>query len=105
MFGREGAELFSITDKPELKEEERDALKFLYAYMPINDIADYSGDFFLKMVRSSFEARDFFRWEIRYRKIFSAIFVLPPRVNNEDLDSARVVFFKELKENQGPVYV
>lgn len=98
MFGREGAELFSITDKPELKEEERDALKFLYAYMPINDIADYSGDFFLKMVRSSFEARDFFRWGDKIPEDLFRHFVLPPRVNNEDLDSARVIFFNELKE-------
>ncbi|MCK9627792.1 MAG: transglutaminase-like domain-containing protein [Bacteroidales bacterium] len=98
MFGQEGAELFTITDKPELKEEERDALKFLYAYMPVSDIADYSGDFFLKMVRSSFEARDFFKWGDRIPEELFRHFVLPPRVNNEDLDSARVVFFNELKE-------
>lgn len=98
MFGKQGAELFSITDKPDLEEEERDALKFLYAYMPINDIADYSGEFFLKMVRSSFEARDFFRWGDKVPEDLFRHFVLPPRVNNEDLDSARVVFFKELKE-------
>lgn len=98
MFGQEGAELFSITDKPELKEEERDALKFLYAYMPINDIADYSGDFFLKMVRLSFEARDFLKWGDKVPEDLFRHFVLPPRVNNEDLDSARVVFFEELKE-------
>ncbi len=97
MFGQQEAELFSITDKPDLKKKERDALKFLYAYMPINDIADYSGDFFLKMVRSSFEARDFFRWGDKVPEDLFRHFVLPPRVNNEDLDSARVVFLKELK--------
>ncbi|MDD3033014.1 MAG: transglutaminase-like domain-containing protein [Bacteroidales bacterium] len=98
MFGQKGETLFSIIDEPGLKEEERDALKFLYAYMPVNDIADYSGDFFLKMVRSSFEARDFFRWGDKVPEELFRHFVLPPRVNNEDLDSARVVFFKELKE-------
>ncbi|MEA5005513.1 MAG: transglutaminase-like domain-containing protein [Rikenellaceae bacterium] len=98
VFGQERETLFSVTEKPELKEEERDALKFLYASMPISDIADYSGDFFLKMVRLSFEARDFFRWGDKVPEDLFRHFVLPPRVNNEDLDSARVVFFNELKD-------
>ena len=34
-----------------LTTEEREALMFLYAYMPIGDITDYSGDYYLMNVR------------------------------------------------------
>ncbi|MGG4393728.1 hypothetical protein ABEX25_05365 [Paenibacillus thiaminolyticus] len=40
--------LFGIFDEP-LTEEERFCLQFLYAYMPLHDMANYDGDYFLKM--------------------------------------------------------
>lgn len=32
-----------------MTQEEREAMMFLYAYMTPGDIADYSGEFYLKM--------------------------------------------------------
>ena len=74
--------------------EEREALDFLYAYMPLADVTDYPESFFLENVRSSFRTRREAGWEIPER-IFRH-FVLPVRVNNENLDSSRVVFCREL---------
>ena len=54
-------ELFSVMDSS-LSLEEREAMQFLYAYMPYSDLADYDGTFFLKQVRCAFAARDTFSW-------------------------------------------
>jgi hypothetical protein len=89
--------LFSVFDKNlSLKEEE--ALKFLYAYMPLNDLADYNADFFLDNVRLAFEAQTNFVWGKDIPEDIFRHYVLPYRVNNENLDTARSVFYKELKE-------
>ena len=37
---------------------EREALMFLYAYMPIGDVTDYPGDYYLENVRLSKQTRD-----------------------------------------------
>ncbi len=89
-------ELFSVFQE-NITTEEKEALQFLYAYMPLCDLADYNGDFFLKQVRSSFEARESFEWGMKVPDELFRHFVLPYRVNNENLDSARMVFLKELK--------
>ena len=73
---------------------EREALEFLYAYMPLADVTDYPADFYLQNVRASFQAREEMPWQVPEREFRH--FVLPLRVNNEDLDSARVVFYKML---------
>ena len=51
-------DLFAIFDT-DLTSYEREALEFLYAYMPLADIADYSGEFHLMNVRASQKARLF----------------------------------------------
>ena len=43
-------DLFGIFDEP-MTPQERDAMTFLYAYMPVGDITDYLGDFYLENVR------------------------------------------------------
>ena len=73
---------------------EREAMQFLYAYMPANDVADYEGEFFLANVRASLQVRGQVSWQVP-DDVFRH-FVLPVRVNNENLDSARMVFQKEL---------
>jgi len=91
------AQLFKVFDQ-DLTLKEKEALRFLYAYMPLSDLADYDGEFYLKNIRTSLAARDTFSWgKIVPEDIFRH-FVLPVRVNNENLDSARWVFFDELKE-------
>ena len=72
--------------------QEKEALEFLYAYMPLADVTDYPTDFYLENVRTALALRD--RWNVPEREFRH--FVLPLRVNNESLDSARVVFAREL---------
>ncbi|MDR3245915.1 MAG: transglutaminase domain-containing protein [Prevotellaceae bacterium] len=92
------AELFSVFNAPDLTLEEKEALEFLFAYMPLSDLSDYNGDFYLAQVRAAFAARDFFEWGKRIPEEIFRHFVLVYRVNNENLDSARIVFFNELKD-------
>ena len=74
---------------------EREALEFLYAYMPLADVTDYTADYFLDQVRASFRIREEMDWKVPEREFRH--FVLPIRVNNENLDTARVAFYRELK--------
>ncbi len=90
-------QLFGVFSQP-LNTSEEEALKFLYAYMPLSDLADYTGDFFLANVRASLSARDTFSWGKKIPENLFRHFVLPVRVNNENLDSSRMVFFSELKD-------
>lgn len=89
--------LFTIFDKCKSKRE-REALMFLYAYMPIGDIADYNPELFLEGVRHSFKVRREMPWGKRIPESIFRHFVLPLRANNESLDSSRVLFYQELKE-------
>jgi transglutaminase-like putative cysteine protease len=89
--------LFGVfNNKMSLKESE--ALKFLFAYMPLSDLADYDGNFFLDQVKLAFQAKKTFAWGNEIPEDIFRHYVLPYRVNNENLDTARSVFFKELKE-------
>ncbi len=82
--------------KPTVAENE--ALEFLYAYMPLADVTDYTTAFYLQNVRTTFEARKEMSWGSKVPELLFRHFVLPLRVNNENLDDARQVFFKELKD-------
>ena len=77
---------------------EREAMEFLYAYMPLSDLADYTPQFFLQQVRYAFKARAEMPWGKDVPEDVFRHFVLVYRVNNENLDTARMVFFRELKE-------
>ena len=90
--------LFTVFEKESLSVAQREALKFLYAYMPLCDLADYTGEFFLSQVDAAFRARDYFSWGKTVPDDIFRHFVLVYRVNNEYLDTARTVFFEELKE-------
>lgn len=88
-------DLFSVF-RQQLTQEERDALTFFYAYMSVGDITDYSGDFYLENVRSSLTTRQETTWGKTIPDDIFAHFVLPIRINNENLDRARMVFHDEL---------
>lgn len=90
-------DLFAVFND-QMTPEEREALTFMYAYMPIGDITDYSGDFYLKNIRSSFQARNEMPWGDSIPEDIFHHFVLPVRINNENLDESRMVFFDELKD-------
>ncbi len=80
-----------------LSRMEREAMEFLYAYMPLSDLADYEPQFFLQQVRYAFRAREEMPWGKTIPEDVFRHFVLVHRVNNENLDTARMVFFRELK--------
>jgi transglutaminase-like putative cysteine protease len=81
-----------------MSDDERACMRFLYAYMQLPDIVDYSPDFYLGNVRSTLRTLEEMPWgkiipdrELRH-------FVLPIRVNNEFLDASREAFYGELRE-------
>lgn len=92
-----GQQFFQLPQKGATTEE-TEALKFLYAYMPLADATDYTTGFYLDNVRMSFKARREMPWGKDVPELLFRHFVLPVRVNNENLDSSRTVFFRELKE-------
>ncbi len=89
-------DLFSIFDT-ELTLKEREALQFLYAYMPLGDITDYPGEYYKENVDLSFKAKEEMPWgnDIPEREFNH--FVLPVRTNNENLDAFRATYYDELK--------
>ncbi|NIK75365.1 transglutaminase-like putative cysteine protease [Paenibacillus castaneae] len=90
-------ELFDVFQK-ELTEEETWALKYLFAYMPMNDLADYSGSLFLSHVRRTLEIRKQVPWgEVVPDHLFLH-FVLPYRVNTENIEDSRGILYDELAE-------
>ncbi|MBO4549591.1 MAG: transglutaminase domain-containing protein, partial [Bacteroidaceae bacterium] len=80
------------------EQEEREALDFLYAGMPLPDSVDYSREFWEANVKVTLKARHEMSWGERVPQREWQHFVLPLRVNNEDLDSFRIVYYDELKE-------
>lgn len=90
--------LFSVFENTNLTTEQKEALEFLYAYMPLSDLADYNSDFFLEQVNTALKAREYFDWGKSIPEDIFRHFVLVYRVNNEYLDNGRSVFFEELKD-------
>ena len=83
-----------LNDGELLSQEESEALKFLYAYMPLADAVDYPASYYLDQVRATFRIREEMGWKVPEREFRH--FVLPIRVNNENLDTARVAFNREI---------
>ncbi|MBQ8770271.1 MAG: transglutaminase domain-containing protein [Bacteroides sp.] len=90
-------DLFKVFEQ-EMSEQQREALTFLYAYMPLGDITDYSGEFFLENIDYTFRAKEEMPWGKLIPEREFRHFVLPVRVNNENLDNSRKVFYEELKD-------
>ncbi len=88
--------LFAVFDQP-MSIQEKEAMSFMFAYMPVSDIANYGGEYFLKNVKTSLQAREEMPWGKRIPEHIFRHFVLPVRINNENLDESRMVFYKELK--------
>ena len=80
------------------KQEEAEALDFLYAGMPLPDSVDYPREFWEANVKMAVKARHEMPWGEKVPGREWRHFVLPLRVNNEDLDSFRIVYYDELKE-------
>lgn len=80
-----------------LTPEESDALKFLYAYITTPDALDYDSDFFIENTRLALQAAREMPWGASVPDREWRHFVLPVRVNNENLDHSRKIFYEELK--------
>ncbi len=90
-FDKQGT---ALDDGTVLSLEEQEALQFLYAYMPLADAVDYPASYYLDQVRATFRIRKEMGWKVPEREFRH--FVLPIRVNNENLDTARVAFNREI---------
>ncbi len=91
-------EYFKGLDEQNLSSQEIKYLEHLFAYMPISDYTNYEFDFWLQHVRASITARKTFAWADSIPENVFVSYVLPPRVNNENLDTARIVFLKEFQK-------
>ena len=89
--------LFDVFDQP-LSEQEEELLQFLYAYMPLHDLADYDGAFFLQHIRQVLQVQAEMPWGERIPADIFVNYVLPYRVNNENIDQSRSVIYNELAE-------
>lgn len=88
---------FSMADS--IKNDEKSiAFQFLLAYSPLSDLADLSPDFFYKELQWTYAIKNYFPWGKNMPDEIFYHFVLPFRINNETPDTARIVFFKELKQ-------
>jgi len=94
--GRDSA-LFGVFNL-NLSIAEKEGLEFLFAYMPLSDLAAKDGNYYLRQVRTSLEARNEFSWGAKVPEQEFLHFVLPYRVNNEYTDTARQAFYAELKD-------
>ena len=82
----------------ERQTEVQDALDFLYEGMPLPDSVDYPREFWEANASMAVRARHEMPWGEKVPGREWRHFVLPLRVNNEDLDSFRIVYYDELKE-------
>ena len=72
-------------------------LDFLYDNLSLPDRTDYSREYYADQVNLALQARNEMPWGSSVPEREFRHFVLPPRVNNEDLDTCRAVFFRQLK--------
>ena len=91
------SELFSVFNQ-KLSLNQTEALKFLYAFMPLSDLADYTGDFFLANTDISLRAKQESSWGKDIPEDIFLHYVLPCRINNENLDSFRIAYYDEIMD-------
>ncbi len=77
---------------------EKEAMEFLYAYMPLGDMIDYEPSLYLNGIRGALRAREEMPWGETLPETVFRHFVLPLRVNNETLDESRDYFYEELRD-------
>lgn len=96
-----GSDFFRKTESCDSATKED--LKYIFAYMPLSDFADYDFEFFLNQVKYSHLACETFPWAKDIPEDIYRHYTLPPRVNNENMDTARMVIFRELKDRLLPM--
>ena len=76
--------------------DELKAMEFLYAYMPLGDVLNNSLEFYRRNYAFTMKAMSEMPWGKTIPEREFRHFVLPVRVNNENLDDSRAVFYREL---------
>ncbi|WP_258205308.1 transglutaminase domain-containing protein [Paenibacillus radicibacter] len=91
------SQLFDVFEE-QLTNEEEWALKYLYAYMPVTDLADYEGALYLNHVRKTLEIRKQMPWGTTVPDYLFLHFVMPYRVNTENIEDSRGFLNEQLVE-------
>lgn len=86
--------LFAIMEKCD--EEELFCMQYLYAFMPQQDLANYTGELFLQFVRQALKIRNQVSWGRQIPDVLFLSSVLQYRINNEDIIFYKDVFAEEL---------
>ena len=97
LAGGRSARLFSVFAE-EITADEIRALEFLYSYLPLSDLASHDGFYYLENVRASLDARKSMPWGTVVPDDLFFRYVLFCRINNENMDASRMVFYRELRE-------
>ena len=79
-----------------MDKDELQAMEFLYAYMPLGDVLNNDLEFYRRNYACTMKALEEMPWGKTIPEREFRHFVLPVRVNNENLDDSRAVFYKEL---------
>jgi hypothetical protein len=77
--------------------QQEEALKFLFAYMPLSDLADYDGNFFLENANIALKTRKESPWGKSIPEDIFLHYVLPLRIRWENLDSFRIAYCDEIQ--------
>ena len=78
--------------------KEQEAFAFLDASMLLCDRTEYSQDYFMQNIQTSLKAKKELPWGRRVPEREFKHFVLPIRVNNENLDDFRMAYYEELRD-------
>lgn len=76
----------------------QEALDFLYSTMSLPDRTDYTAQFYEENIDASLRARQELPWGKTVPDREFLHFVIPVRVNNENLDMSRPAFYAELRD-------
>lgn len=77
-------------------EDEKICLKFYYAYMPVSDLVTYDASLFLKIIRHTLKVYKMNIFGVEIPEDIFLNYVLQYRVNNENIEYNREIFFNEL---------
>jgi len=97
IHGTVRSDLFGMADT--IRDSElREAVIFLLAYMPLSDMAVYEPDYLAANASTAIRSRNEMPWGEKVPVDIFLNFVLPTRVNNENPDDFRTVYYTELKD-------
>lgn len=78
-------------------------LKYLFTYMPLSDFADYDFEFYARQVDYTISTKTTYHWTADLPEEIFLHYVLPLRVGNENLDTSRIEFYKDMKDRLLPL--